>query len=502
MRRIIGNIFSNWANLSVTVALAFWVSPILINALGKELYGAWTLVVSITGYFTVLDFGVNTAIVRYISSSAAQKDHEKSRSVYSTSLTIFGTTSLVVLLLSSVVGYFFQDFFKLYHIPRTYLYLVFMISMLDLAWGLVCSVFFGALAGLQEFKFLNGSSVLVNLIKSAVLVALLKSGYGLMTVASLQLAASAVRSLSHYLLLKIKYSHIYYHKGNVNCATVKLIYNYSIYSFIIAVALKLLFYTDSVVIGSLINVSAVVFYAIPSTLLDYLEKFVWSMIAVLVPVISSNEATGKGANNIRLYITGTRYTLLVSLPIVISLYFYGSDFIRLWMGPEFGERSLWVLRILLIGYGFSFSQLIAHGILKGISKHKVLAHILAVEALANICISVALARYYDIEGVAVGTLVPLVLASIAIIVYSCRLLGISLLYYLKKAYAGVSLGTSAALLYAFANPYQVTNYFDLILICTGLVLVFWAAALPVSIEREHKEMLVNKLRQITVSERY
>ena len=66
MRRIIENIFSNWAGLLVSVAIAFVVSPIIVNTLGKEIYGIWTLIVSVTSYFTVLDFGVSTAIVRYV----------------------------------------------------------------------------------------------------------------------------------------------------------------------------------------------------------------------------------------------------------------------------------------------------------------------------------------------------------------------------------------------------------------------------------------------------
>jgi O-antigen/teichoic acid export membrane protein len=493
LSKIVENIFSSWANLVVTVILAFLVSPIVVTSLGKELYGIWILVTSVTGYFTVLDFGVNTAIVRYISSSAAQKDDKKSRQVYSTSMFIFGTTSLAVLLFSAVFGYFFQDIFRLYHIPRYYLYVVFMISALDLAGGLVCSVFLGTLAGLQEFKFLNGSTVLVNLVKSAVIVIMLKNGYALLTIALLQLAASAVRALSQHYYLKKKYVNIHFSKDEVNRDTVKLIYNYSIYSFIIAVALKLLFYTDSIVIGALVNVSEVVFYAIPSTLLDYLEKFVWSMVAVLVPVISANEAAGANLSNVRLYITGTRYTLLVSLPIMISLYLYGSDFIRLWMGPEFGARSLWVLRLLLLGFGFSFSQLIAHGILKGISRHKVLAYILALEALGNLIISVALARPYGIEGIAFGTMIPLIAASVAIIIYTCNLLNIGMLSYLYKAYAGPILGSVSAVAFAYTIELHSATYLDILVSSLFISVTFLVVALPISLEVDQRDYLWQRI---------
>lgn len=484
-RRILENVFSNWANLAVTVIVAFLVSPIVVRSLGKELYGVWTLIASVTGYFTVLDFGVNTAIVRYISSSTAQKDHDKAREIYSTSLAVFAAIAVVLMIFSLVFGLYFQDIFKLFHISRSYLYGVFLLSAMDLACGLLFSVLLGSLCGLQEFRFINASSIIVNVVKSIILVYLLRQGYGLLTLALVQFCANIARAVCQYVIIKIRHNFLYFSRDFVCQDTLKQIYNYSVYSFVIAIALKLLFYTDSLVIGTMISVSEVTFYAIPSSLLDYLEKFVWAMIAVLIPVISANEATGEENGNVNLYILGTRYSLFIIVPAVVSLYVYGDDFIRLWMGPEIGERSQWVLRLLLIGFGLATSQLIAHGILKGTSKHKVLAYILAIEALANLGMSIALAKPYGIEGVAVGTMVPLILASVAIIIYTCRLLGLSLWTYFVRAYSGAVVGLLTSLVAIFFVSTKADSYAGVFL-QSGLVSVFFlSVALPTGIEKQH-----------------
>lgn len=495
-RNIVENVLSNWASLVVSVAVAFLVSPIVVHSLGNELYGAWTLIASVTGYFTVLDFGVNTAIVRYISSSDAQKDDVQARRVYSTSLALFAAVAAVLLVVSLFFGFFFQSIFKLYHIPRFYLYAIFVLSAIDLAGGLIFSVFLGSLSGLQEFKFINASSVVVALLRSIALVYLLKQGYGLLTVALLQVAANLVRAACQYWRIRAGHPSLYFVRGLVTRDTVRLIYSYSVYSFVIAIALKLLFYTDSLVIGSMIGVSEVTFYAIPSTLLDYLEKLIWAMIAVLVPVISVNESTGRNCGNVELYVAGTRYSLLVGLPIVISLFFYGDDFIRLWMGPEIGVRSLWVLRLLSIGFGLATSQLIAHGILKGISRHKGLAYILAVEALANLGLSVALAGPYGIEGVAFGTMVPLVAASLCIMVYTCRLLQLNVWRYLARAYTGGAVGLLTALLAVHFIDVGADSYFD-VFYKSGLVTVaFLGAALPICLSKDQWESLFRQIKKV------
>lgn len=495
MSKILGNIFSNWAGLIVSIIIAFVVSPIMINLLGKELYGTWTLIVSITSYFTVLDFGVNTAIVRYVSSAVARKDHALACAVYSTSIAIFGLVAVGLLLFSFCFGYFLPDFFAIAGVTRGYLYAVFIISAIDLASNLVFSVYQGSLVGLQEFKFINGNSIVINVVRSLILVWSLKHGASLLTLAFLQLAASIARAICQRILIRIKYAYLQFDFHAVDRKTLKTLYSYSVYSFVIAVALKLLFYTDSVVIGARIGVEDIAFYAIPSTLLDYLEKFVWSMIAVMIPVISTNETLDKNEGNIRLYILGTRYSLLLSLPIVIALYFYGDDFIRLWVGPEFGERSRWVLRYLLIGFGFSFSQLIAHGILKGISKHKVLAYILGIEACANLAMSIVLAKPYGIDGVAVGTMIPLLLASTAIIIYCCHVIEIDIWQYLFKAYAGPIVGVVPAFLFIWWNPHLNTGYAALLLNCALVAVCFLVVTIPLCMESEHRVILWNTIKR-------
>lgn len=478
MIRIIENIFSNWVSLFISVLIAFFVSPIIVNTLGKEIYGIWTLIISITGYFTVLDFGVNTAIVRYISSSFAKKDYKLANAIYSTSFVIFFVGCLLLITFSLIFGFYLNDLFNITSISRNYLYLIFLISAFDLALGLLFSVFQGALVGLQEFKFINKVGISVNIIKSILIVIFLKFGGGLFFLAIFQIMATITKAILQYLLINKKYVFLKVDLNNVNKENIKYIYNYSIYSFIIAIALKLLFYTDSIVIGIRIGVVEVAFYSIPSTLLDYMEKFVWAMVAVLVPIISANQAQGTHEKNIKLYIIGTQYSLLLSIPFVLSLYFYGDDFIRLWMGPEFGKRCLWVLRFLLIGFSFSFSQLIAHGILKGISKHKVLAYILLIEAIVNFLISFLLARPYGIEGVAIGTMIPLIIASLVIIYYTCIILSLRLIYYIYKAYTGAIIGIISANIIVNYIGHEVTSYFDLIAHSALISTIFILTAIP------------------------
>ena len=478
------------------IGIGFIVSPIMVHNLGNEVYGIWTLIVSITGYFTVLDFGVNTAIVRFISMYFAKRDLPKANEVYSTSFVFFSGISVFIILITVIFGAFFGKIFGIKSLSNTYLYLVFAIVGIDLASSLICSVLLGTLAALQEFVKINIISITTHIAKNIVLVVMLLSGYKLLTLAIIQISFNLLRYLGNYIAIRRKYGFLHFRFAQFSRSALKQIFDYSIYSFLIAIAFKLLFYTDSIVIGSLISVSDVTFYAIPATILEYMEKFLWTVTAVLIPVISSNDAVGDKKRIERTYLDASKYSLMLCIPAVFVLYTKGPEFISIWIGEEYGVRATWVLRILLIGYVFYYPQMIAHGILKGISKHKVYAYVLIAEAVANLLLSILLVSSYGIEGVALGTTIPLIIVNTVVVpVYVCRVLGLNISRYIWASYSGpffcfLILG----ILYSFFTI-GVENYVDLAIYAFVVTLLVFIFSLIFIVEKSHRDWILSTLRR-------
>lgn len=491
---VLVSIFSNWAALVLSVIIAFIVSPLLVNTLGDETYGIWVIIVSITGYFTVLDFGVNTAIVRYISKYTALKDAKNAIAVYSSSFSFFSIVALFVVTATAIFAFFFKEIFEIQSFTREYLYIVFFIVGLDLALNLTFSVLMGTLRGLQRFFELNAISMGVLIIKNALLVYLLYEGHSLMTLAALQVGASIVRFILQYIVIRRSCGYLRFKANTVNRSTLKSLYNYSIYSFLIAIAAKILFFTDSIVIGSFINVSQVTYYAIPAMIMEYMEKFIWAIVGVLLPIISSQDAVGDTSKNKQLYLTGTKYSVLLIAPVVVVLYIVGDDFIGLWMGKNYAQPSGDVLLILLLGYTFFLAQLIAHGILKGISRHKMLAYFLCGEALVNLGLSVWLAPQYGIKGVAIGTAIPLIIANLVILpMYTCSVLNIKYSHYLWQSIIKPLILPVALLLFYLEIKIEVSSYLELLIFSGLTALLLGLIAVLFMLDKEHKTKLLNAL---------
>src|SRR6516164_11224431 len=78
------SVFSNWAFLLVNVLVAFWMTPFVVAHLGDSAYGIWALVLQLTGYMGVVDVGLRSALVRFVSSAHATGDKPRLNRLLST----------------------------------------------------------------------------------------------------------------------------------------------------------------------------------------------------------------------------------------------------------------------------------------------------------------------------------------------------------------------------------------------------------------------------------
>ena len=81
---ILRNILSNWTSYLVTAAVGFLLAPVVVHSLGNTGYGLWTLVLSMTGYFGLLDLGIRSSVGRFVTRYLALNDEESVNRTVST----------------------------------------------------------------------------------------------------------------------------------------------------------------------------------------------------------------------------------------------------------------------------------------------------------------------------------------------------------------------------------------------------------------------------------
>jgi O-antigen/teichoic acid export membrane protein len=242
------------------------------------------------------------------------------------------------------------------------------------------------------------------------------------------------------------------------------------------IAMFSLFYSGEVLIGMFMGTTAVTYYAIANGLVHYLSKFIGAMTQVLHPYASDQEARGNTEKLKQIIVQGTKWCLLLVLPIALTYIILGKTFIGLWMGPQYAEMSGTILIIAAIGRIMWLSQSSTGNILLGIGKHKVITSANIATGAASIVLSALLIQRFGLIGVALGTSVALSVFQVFIVMYICKTFRIPIAQYVRDAYLGPLLATipfSAGLfvIQAFAKPTHLVLFFAEVLLALPLFII-------------------------------
>jgi O-antigen/teichoic acid export membrane protein len=210
---------------------------------------------------------------------------------------------------------------------------------------------------------------------------------------------------------------------------------YSGTSFILIIAYKLRFKTDEIVISTMLSVAAVTYFSIGDRLLDYTGEVVSSLAQIFVPMSSQSDAKGDKERLRKILIAGNRACALIVFPITATLIILGKSVITAWVGKTYVQASYPVMLALLIPSTFSLAQAASPRILYGMAKHRSLALVTGMEAIANLILSVVLIRPFGIFGDALGTAIPLTCTALFFMPrHLCRILNVPIGFFLRQAY--------------------------------------------------------------------
>ena len=96
--QILKNVSSSWFALGVNILMGVFLSPFILHRLGDTAFGVWVLILSVTGYYGIFDFGIRSSIIRYVSKYTATRDVEEvSRLINSAMFTYTGVGALSML---------------------------------------------------------------------------------------------------------------------------------------------------------------------------------------------------------------------------------------------------------------------------------------------------------------------------------------------------------------------------------------------------------------------
>ncbi len=414
--QIIKNVLMNWVAFAATIITGFLMSPFLVHNLGDAVYGVWVLLGSLVGYMGLLDFGLTVSTVKYVAEHRARGDQEAINKVMSGSLAVYSAVGLLTLFIGGAVSFYFNDIFNS-PLSRNVAAAAVILATINQAISFPAAVFVGMIRGYQRYDLDAGVTAVTIAVRSALVVVLVKMGYGILALSAVTFAFDIVRMaylawwcyrLNPAIVIARKY---------IDAAHLRTLLGYSSLVFVIVIAKRMIFFTDSIVVGAFLSTAAVTAYFVGNRLVLYLHSLVSEMVGVLTPAASDLDARNQHGAIKELVIISTKYTLLLALPASAIFFILGGIFIELWMGPAY--KGSWLIMIILTaGILAHLIEMPSHTMLLGRGKHRIVAKLTFAQAIANLGLSLLLVKPLGMKGVALGTSIPMIVfTAIAIPVY-------------------------------------------------------------------------------------
>jgi len=419
------------AGLVLNTASVFFVMPFVVHSLGDRLYGYWALVGALVGYYELLDLGIVSAVQFQVAAALGKNDLKLASRSISTAFIAFSSLGCVAFFITIILATLTQ--FVFHTADDIWLFRkVLLILGIGFAIGFPSRVFLAAISAHLRWDLLAAVDISILILRTFLIVIGIKFGGGLILLASVAVFTGFLSTAAQILILYRIHDGLQISLKLGSRALLRELIQYGGWASVIKIADQLRFYVDGWVVGAFVGVAAVTHYAIGSRLSLSFMSLIIAVVGILSPWFSLLVGKEDYVAIRRVFNFATKISASLSTIIAGCLLLYGYPFILNWMGARYTD-GFWPFAILVIAVYSDVSQQPLVSYLYGVSKHSFLAKITLAEGVINLALSIFLGRRYGMIGVALGTLIPMLIAKLLIHpAYACRQLKLPLRdYYLK-----------------------------------------------------------------------
>jgi len=466
--------------------------------MGDSRYGVWVIIFQAVSYFSILDLGMNAAVVRFISKYLGEKDFDKINRVLNTATLFFFVIGVIAVML---IYFFSSYFFGIFRVDDPLLAQegAAAMAMLGVFVGIrfILQPFAGSFVAFHRQDLANLLNICEEIIRTFAIVLLLYRDYGLVELAQAVLIINVLKQIVAVIVLKRLQGEIRFSLKQIDFGTIRSLFGYSKTAFGIAVAWIVIFNSDSLLLG-IVSSSAAAGVFNPAVQAMYHLRMIVNAIGIpLTPAVSHLEVTTDTATISRMYLRALKYTSYLSFLICTGMLIYAEPFIGLWLPASFLPAAD-VMKILAISAAFYLPQILGNSVLLGLDKHRYLLIVLFLEAGLKILLALILIKPYGLIGMAIASAAPQLLLYTTIYPqYVSKVLGITYVQGMRPVlFTGlIAVFVTAVTAYVLHQwlPPWTWRYFVI-----NVAVVITANAIPalLIVEKKDREKIINLFKRI------
>ena len=455
-----------YVTLFLNSAIGLIYTPFLTLKLGQAEYGLYSLVASVVGSLTVLDFGFGNALIRYTAKLRAEKKDQKLKEMYGMFFIIFCGIALLALIIGMVVYFNTENIFSQNMTSEELrkMKIMLLLMIFNLCFTFVMSVYRSIIVAYERFVFQKVINLIRIVLNPLVMVIFLLFGYKAITMVVLQTIFNVLTLLADYYYCKRKLN-IQFVFGKFDSAFLKEVSLYSFWIFLNAIMDKIYWSLGQGVLGVYCGTKIVAIYGIAIQLQQMYMSFSTAISGVLLPKITSMVSVSGNEKAVsELFIKTGRLQFIIMSFVLCGFTLFGRQFIELWVGESYSQAYV-ICLLFFFPLLVPLIQNVGITILQAKNKMKFRCVSYVIIALISFLVSLPLSKHYGAVGCASSTAGALILGQVIIMnIYYKKRIGLNIIGFWKEIIKmSIAPILISILSYQLLDYVIIDSYFDLII---------------------------------------
>src|SRR6266404_3176891 len=400
-RLLARNTMWNLVGSGAPMLVALFSIPILIRGLGKERFGVLTLAWALIGYASLFDLGLGRALTQLVAKKLGAGDEKEIPSLAWTSLLLmmllgFAATACILLIFPWLVH-------SALNVPdelEPEMLQAFRLLALSIPFVITTAGLRGLLEAHQRFGLINALRIPMGVFTFAEPLHVLPFSKSVVPVVGALVAGRIIAWAAHLLVCLRVLPELRRSIAWERSAVGPLL-RLGGWMTVTNVVGPLLVTLDRFVIGAMVSLTAVAYYATPYEVVTKFLLFPGALMGVIFPAFSTGFALDRERTAL-LFGRSVKSLFLILFPAMLCMVALAQDGLRLWLGAEFAQHSFRVLQWLAVGVFVTSLSYMPFSLIQGAGRPDITAKLHLIELPLYLGLLWWLIRTHGIEGAAIA----------------------------------------------------------------------------------------------------
>jgi O-antigen/teichoic acid export membrane protein len=371
-RKLAHNVFWNLLGTGAPLFVAIFAIPVLIEGLGIARFGVLTIAWMVVGYFSLFDMGLGRALTKLVAEKLGQGQDGEIPSLVWTAISlmaVLGVLGAVVIALISpwLVG----NILKIPVELRSETIIAFYLLALSIPIVIISTGLRGVLEAHQRFDLVNAVRIPLGISTFLAPVVVLPFSNSLAIVVASLVCVRLVSLIAYGFLCFFVEPNLRYSIA-VRRALIWPLVNFGGWMTVTNIVSPLMVYMDRFIIGAVLSMTAVSYYATPYEVVTKLFIIPGALMGVLFPAFSAALAQDRQHAS-DLFDRAVNYIFISLFPVVLIIVTFSDEILTLWLGSDFSNNSSLVLQLLAVGVLINSHAHVPFGLIQGAGRPDIIA---------------------------------------------------------------------------------------------------------------------------------